>query len=179
MWFDHLRAVAKINFVAIVVRRVVAGSDYDPRARVQMTNGKRKLRNRTRTIEHKRVATIFGCDFRRQLGEFFREKSRIMRDHDFWLRQNSLAPVPVVQVSNKSARCSIDIKEIHRIRADAREFRSLAFARIPAFRSRDNFPDSASAQPTRAKCKCLVKPVVQFLPLSGIDEFLDGSKREV
>ncbi len=130
----------------------MARGDYDPCARVQMANGKRKLRDRTRTIEHKRVATIFGCDFRRQLGEFFREKSRIMRDHDFWLRRNSLAPIPVLQVSNKSARCPVDVKEIHRVRADAREFRSFAFARIPAFRSRDDFPDGAPAQPTRAKC---------------------------
>ena len=68
-----------------------------------------------------------------------------MRDHDFWLRRTSLAPVPVLQVSNKSARCPVDVKEIHRIRADAREFRSLAFARIPAFRSRDDFPDGAPA----------------------------------
>src|SRR5262245_63367786 len=134
-----------------------------------MANGKRKLRDRTGTIEHKGVATIFSRDFRRQLREFFRKKSRIMRDHDFWLRQNPLAPVPIVQVSNKSARCSVDVKEIHRIRADAREFRSLSCARVTAFCSRDNLPDSAPTQATRAKCQGLVKPVVQFLPLSGMD----------
>ncbi|PYI82257.1 MAG: hypothetical protein DMF05_00165 [Verrucomicrobia bacterium] len=83
-----------------------------------------------------------------------------MRDHDFWLRRNSLASVPVLQVSNKSARCAIDVEEIHRICADAREFWSLAFSRIPAFRGRYDFPDGPPAQPTRAKCKCLVKPVV-------------------
>jgi hypothetical protein len=116
-----------------------------------MTNGKRKFRHRTRTIEHKRVAPIFGCDFRRQLGEFFREKSRIMRDHQFWFRWNSLASVPVLQVSNHSARCPVDVKEIHRIRADARKFRPLAFARIPAFRRRNDFPDGAPTQPTGAK----------------------------
>src|SRR4030095_9855719 len=108
-------------------------------------------------------------------GEFFREKARIMRDHDFWPRRNSLAAVPVLQVSNKSARCPVDVKKVHRIRADAREFRSLAFARIAAFRGGDDFPDGAPAQPTGAKCKRLVKPVVKFLPLSGIDEFADRS----
>src|SRR5512132_3998487 len=102
-----------------------------------------------------------------------------MRDHDFWLRRNSLAPVPVLQVSNKSARCPVDVKKVHRIRADAREFRSLAFARIPAFRSRDDFPDGPPAQPAGAEGKRLVKPVVQFLPFSGIDEFLDRSKIDI
>src|SRR4029077_208144 len=98
--------------------------------------------------------------FRRQSRELFREESRIMRDHDFWLRRNSLAPAPVLQGSNKTAGCAVDVKEIHRIRANAREFRSLTFARVPAFRVRYDFPDGASAQPTRAKRKCLVKPVV-------------------
>src|SRR5438874_6193295 len=125
------------------MRRIVTRGDYDPCTRVQMTNGKRKLGDRTRTIEHKRVATIFGCDFRRQLGEFFRKEAGIMRDHDFWLRWNSLAPVPVLQVSNKSARCPVDVKEIHRCRADAREFGSCAFVRIPEFRSGDDFPDGS------------------------------------
>src|SRR5262245_11017021 len=144
-----------------------------------MPNPKRKLRYRTRTIEHKGVATIFSCDFRRQLREFFREKSRIVCNHNLWLRQNSLAPVPVVQVINKPARCPVDVKEIHRIRADAREFRSLAFARTPTFGSRHNFPDSAPAQATRPECKCLIKPVVQFLPFSGVEEFVKGSKIEI
>src|SRR6516165_11503668 len=99
-----------------------------------------------------------------------------MCDHDFWLIRNSLAPVPVLQVSNKPARCTVDVKEIHRIRADAREFRLLAFARIPAFRSCDDFPDGAPAQSTCAECKCLVKSIVQFLPLSGIDKFVDRLK---
>jgi hypothetical protein len=83
-----------------------------------------------------------------------------MRDHDFWLRRSSLAPVPVLQVRNKSARCPVDVKKVHRIRADAREFRSLVFARIPAFRGRDDFPDGPPAQPAGAEGKRLVKPVV-------------------
>jgi hypothetical protein len=83
-----------------------------------------------------------------------------MRDHDFWLRQNSLALVPVLQVSDNSARCAADVKEIHRIGANAREFRSLPFSRIPAFGGRYDFANGASAQPARAKCECLVEPVV-------------------
>src|SRR5213075_2798717 len=41
VWIDYLRAVVEINFVAIVVRRVVARGDYDPCAGVEMTNSKR------------------------------------------------------------------------------------------------------------------------------------------
>jgi hypothetical protein len=98
-----------------------------------------------------------------------------MRDHDFWLRRTSLAPVAVLQVRNKSARCPVDVKEIHRVRTDAREFRPLAFARISAFGTRNDFPDGAPAQPTRAKGKCLVKTIVEFLPLNCTDEFTDRS----
>jgi len=102
-----------------------------------------------------------------------------MCDHEFWFRGNSLAPVPVLEVSNKSARCTVDVKEIHRVGADARELRPLVFVRMPAFRSSDDFPDRATAQPTRAKCQCLIKPVVQFLPVSGVDESLDRPKIDV
>ena len=143
-----------------------------------MANSKRKLRDRTRTIEHERIATISSCDFCRQLGELFREESRIMGDHDFGLRRNSLAPAALLQVSNKPARGPIDIKKIHRIRADAREFRSFAFARVSAFSSGDDFTDSAPAKPTRAKFKRLVKPIVQFLPFAGANQFLDRSEIE-
>ena len=83
-----------------------------------------------------------------------------MRDHDFWLCRNSLAPVPVLQVSNESARCALDVEEIHRIRADAREFRPLTFARVAALCSRNDFSDGPPAQPTRAKRERLVETIV-------------------
>ena len=31
--------------------------------------------------------------------------------------------VPIVQISNKSSRCTVDIKKIHRVRADAGKLR--------------------------------------------------------
>src|SRR5262245_30472796 len=96
-----------------------------------------------------------------------------MRDHDLRLRRNSLAPFPCLQITNKSARCTIDVEKIHRVRADARELRSLAVARIPTFRSRDDFPDGAAPQATGAEGECLVKPVVQFLPLTAMNEFVN------
>src|SRR4029079_10662423 len=114
VWIDHLRAVVEINLITVVVWRIVAGGDYNSCTSVQMANGKRKLRDRTRTIEHKRVATIFSCEFGRQLSEFFREESRVMRDHEFWLGRNSLSPIPVLQISNKPAGCAVDVEGIHR-----------------------------------------------------------------
>src|SRR5438552_14677383 len=125
-----------------------------------MANGERKLRDRTRTVEHKRVATIFGCEFRRQLGEFFREKSRIMRDHDSWFRRNSLLPVPIVQIGDKSARCAVDIEKIHCVRADAWKLGPLVLACVAAFCSRNDFPDGPPAQATGAEGKRLIKPIV-------------------
>jgi len=56
-----------------------------------------------------------------------------VRDHNPWLCLNLLAPVPVVQIVNESPGGAIDVKKIHRIRADAREFRPLTFARVARF----------------------------------------------
>ena len=70
MRLDYLRAVVKIDFVAIVVRWVVAGRDHDTRARPQLSNGERKFRRRPRTFEDAGVTAIFHGDGGREVREF-------------------------------------------------------------------------------------------------------------
>src|SRR5439155_21509052 len=43
MRFDHLCAIAEVNFVAVVVWWVVTGGDDDAGIRVQISNGERKF----------------------------------------------------------------------------------------------------------------------------------------
>ena len=157
---DHLRSVAEVNFVAIIVRWIVARRNHDAGVCFEITDSKRKLWHGARPVEHARVATVFSCDFRRNFGELFREKTRIMRDHDLRLRRNFLPFVPIVQVSDKSSCCAVDVKKIHRVRADAWEFRSLVLARISALRSRNDFPDRAATQTACSERKRLVETIV-------------------
>ena len=63
---DDLRAVVEINFVAVVVRRVVAGGDDDARARPQIAHGKRQLRRRARPVEEESIAAILRRHFARR-----------------------------------------------------------------------------------------------------------------
>ena len=160
VWLNYLRAVAEINLVAIIVRGVVTRRDHDARAGFEVTNRKRKLRHRARAVEHARVATVFSCDFGRKFRELFREKARIMRDHEPWSRGYFLASVPIVQISDKSPRCTVDIKKIHRVRTDTGKLRSLVFACIPALRSRNDFANRAPAQSASSECKRLVETIV-------------------
>ena len=69
MRLDHLRAVVEVNFVAVVVRRVVARGDDDAGARAEVTHGEGKFRRRARPVEDEGIAAVFGRDFRRELGE--------------------------------------------------------------------------------------------------------------
>src|SRR5207253_10771398 len=70
MRIDHLRAVTEVNFIAVVVRRIVTRCYYDASVRFEMANSERKFRNRTRPIEHERVATVCRRNFRSELSEF-------------------------------------------------------------------------------------------------------------
>src|SRR5262249_17873718 len=108
----------------------------------------------------KGIATVFSCDFRRNFRELFREKSRIMRDHDLRLRRNFLPFVPIVQVSNESSCCAVNVKEIHCVRADGWELRSLVFVRMSALGSGNDFPDRAATQTACSERKRLVETVV-------------------
>ncbi len=66
----------------------------------------------------------------------------------------------MVQIVNESPGGAIDVKKIHRIRADAWEFWSLAFPCLSSLRSRNDFPNGAPAQPARPECKRLVESIV-------------------
>ena len=87
-----------------------------------------------------------------------------MRDHNFWIRRNFLALVPIVQISDESLRHAADVEEIHRVRSDARKLRPPcshgALRRVATLRFCHDSPDRASTQPAGAKTKCQVKPVV-------------------
>src|SRR5439155_20272873 len=67
---NHLRAIAKINFVAIIMRRIMTRRYHDARVRFEIANSERKLRHRTRSVEYKRVATILRGNFGSEFSEF-------------------------------------------------------------------------------------------------------------
>src|SRR5207244_5656901 len=100
-----------------------------------------------------------------------------------WFRRNFLALVPVAQISDQSSRCPTDVKEIHRVRANARKFRPPsshgAVRRVATLRFRRNLPDRASTQSAGAKSKCLVKAVVQFGPRISRDKFVDDLRIKI
>src|SRR5207248_6584118 len=125
------------------------------------------------------IPAIFGGNFRSEITKFSREKTRVMLDHNFWIRRNFRALVPIVQICDESLGRTTDVKEIHRVRPDTWQLWPFVFARATALRSRDDFPDRAAAKPARAKRECLVKSVVQFRPCSGGDEFIDNSQIKI
>src|SRR5437762_1492291 len=158
--FDHLRPIAEINFVAVIMRGVMTRRDNHARVRSEVANGEGKFRHRTWPLEDECVAAILGRNFGSELAKFTREKTRVMCDHDLRLYRNLLALIPILQICDESLGRTTDVKEIHCVRPDAWELRSLIRACTAAFRSGDDFPDRAPAKPARAKGKRLVKPVV-------------------
>src|SRR4029453_6985774 len=70
MRLNDLRAVTEVNLIAVVVRRIVTGSDHNASACFQIANSKRKFRHRMRPIEYECVATVLRGNFRSETGEF-------------------------------------------------------------------------------------------------------------
>ena len=142
---DDLGAVVEINLVTVVVRRVVAGGDDDAGAGAQMSNRKGKLRRRTRPVEDTSIAAIFRRDPRRQLGERFREKARVVRDHDLWFCSCRVGPGALMEISDQALGGAADVEEIHRVGADARKLRRFVRGGSASLARGHDFSDGASA----------------------------------
>ena len=65
VWFDDLRTIFKVNFVAVVVRRVVTGGNNDSRLSALGANRERKLGRGTRAGEKENVDSVFCSDLGR------------------------------------------------------------------------------------------------------------------
>ena len=109
MRLDDLRAVVEVNFVAVVVGRVVAGGDDDARACAQITNGERKFRRRARAIEDEGIAAVLRRDFCRERGKVFREMARVVCDHDFGSARDAFRGAPLFEVGNEPLGRATDI----------------------------------------------------------------------
>ena len=81
MRFDYLRAIAEVNLVTVVVRRVVAGSDDNAGVGLQIADSKGKLRSRTRAIKDNGVTSVSRRGFCCKPGKFLREMPSIMVIH--------------------------------------------------------------------------------------------------
>src|SRR6266487_1204754 len=102
-----------------------------------------------------------------------------MRDHELGLRRDLLPPIPIAQINNESSRGTVDVKKVHRIRADAGELWSLVFTRVPAFCSCNDFPNRAAAQTASPKRKRLIETIVQLWPFTAISQLVDGLEIEI
>ena len=175
---DHLRAVVEVNLVAVVVRRVVARGDDYARARVQVAHRKGEFRRRTRPIENAGVATVFGRDVRRQSGEFTREKTRVVGDHEPRQTLDLFAREPFVEVIDEALGGAPDALVVHHVRPHAGELRTPEFVRLAALRLSHDLPDGAPADSAGAEGEGAIKAVVQFVPFPGGDQFRDRLLRD-
>ena len=159
---DHLRAVVEVNFVAVVVRRIVARGDDDAGARAcrcrtaKESSGVERGPSKTQASQPFSAATFAASSANSC------EKKRVSCAITiFGSPTVCCASIPIVQISNEPLRRAADVEEIHRVRADARKLRRLVrVARVPALRLRDDFADRASAQSAGAESERLVEAIV-------------------
>src|SRR5205085_1494355 len=175
---DDLRAIVKVTFESVIMRRVVAGGDHDAGAGPKIPNRKRQFRRRSRSFEDRGIASILRRRPGRQLRKLFRVMPRIMRDHDLWPAFDLLPLAPLEQISDEPLGRAAHVVKIHRVRPDAGKFRRFTIARAAPFRFRHDLADRASAQPTGPEREGAEEAIVQLHPFLAIKKFADNGAVE-
>ena len=113
MRLDHLAAVARVKFHAVVVGRIVAGGDHDPGMGAGGTDRKRKLRRRTVLGKKQRVDAEHIERLRGLLGEGGRKITRVVRDH----HAEFFARITLKQISAESGNGAAHVARVgHAVR---------------------------------------------------------------
>ena len=160
--FHHLGSIIEVNFVTVIVRRIVAGGDDNARVRFQVTHGKGEFRSRARSFENKGVATVLRRDSGSQRGELPRKKAGVMRDDEFWAVPGRTRLHPLVQISHQALGGPADIERIHGVGAYAGKFRGRAPGAASLLGRGHDFSDGSSAQSACPEGERLIEAVVQL-----------------
>ena len=167
----HLRPVVEIDLVAVVVRRIMARCEHDPRRRVRVAHRERKLRRRARQREQADIHPVLARHLRRQLREMPRKMPRIVRDHNLGPPRQPLLRKPLLQIRHQPLRRPRDIEIVHCIRPHARELRAIQRLQRPVFRGSHDLADRPPAQPARPESQRPEKPVIQLPPSLRLHQF--------
>ncbi len=127
---DDLGSVAEVDLVAVIVRRIVARGDDDPRAGIDQAHAEAELRRGARAGEDKHVHAILRRDARGQFGEILGKVPRVMGDGDARLAGQVVLREPLLQVGHQPLRRPADVVEIHRVCAHARALRAIQRLRL-------------------------------------------------
>ena len=171
---DDLRAVVEIDFVAVVVRRVVAGRDDDARLRAGQPHRETQFRRRARRLEETHVAAVLGGDPGDEIREIAREVPGVIGDDELGFgARRAVFGDPLFQVTHQSLRRAADVVVVHRVGADAGELRAVQRLPLARFGLRHDLADGAPTQSTRAEGQRAEKAVVEFVPVLAVDQLGD------
>jgi len=102
-----------------------------------------------------------------------------VRDHKFGARLDFVFRVPIFHVGNESLGGAIHIRKIHRVGADAWKLRPVVRPSVAALGVSHDFSDRAAPQSAGPELKRFVKSIVQLIPISAGDEFIDDARVKV
>jgi hypothetical protein len=170
--FDDLRSVAPVDFEAVVVRRVVARREDDPRGGAEVPHCKAEMRGRTRMGKKVDIDPVLRRDAGDAVGEFLTKIAGVTRECE---RGTTFSRVRLQQMPDEAESGTGEIVKVHVPGSYAGEFRPFAFTRAAAFRRSDNFANRPSPKTTGPESELFEKTVVQLLPVAFAREVGDGA----
>ena len=140
-----------------------------------MADGKGELGSRAGPLEKVGVATIFCNYLGGEFGKFAREEARVVADADRGLSAASLLGKILLCIGNQPLGSAADVVVVHRICADARKLRPPKSLRSAFLCFRHDSADGLATETAGPKRERAEKPVIQLLPIAGLDELGNGS----
>ena len=102
-----------------------------------------------------------------------------MRDHNFRPGFDFIFYVPLFCVSDQSLRRAVHVREVHRVRADTGKLRSIVRSSVAALGLRHDLSDGAPAKSAGPKLERFVKAIIQLIPVSASDQFIDHARIKI
>ena len=169
-----LGAIAEVDLVAVIVRRIVARGDHDAGVRPLLAHGKGKLGRGARALKEANVAAEAGGDMRGELREIARKVAGIVSHRDLRFLRGAALLQPLGEITDQPLGRARDIEIVHRVRPHAGELRAIERLRRAALGEGHDLADGAPAQPAGAEGERLKKAVIQLAPSRLGDQLLDA-----
>lgn len=172
--FDDLGTVVEVDFVTVIVGRVVAGGEDGAGVGVEVADGEGKFGGGAGVVEEVDIAAVLRGDLGAERYEFAGEVAGVVGEDHGGAFGYAFLVHPFAEVLDDALGGPREIVVVHGVGPGAGVFRAAIFERGTVFGGGDDSSDGAAAEATGAEGEFAEEAVVEFGPGVRLGEFGDA-----